>query len=166
MGAAAPSDDPAVFTKWLVSSMYVLIIAYLINIAYFVVSGGGPVGGIIAFVQYAITAFIQTWLFWFMFAKREPACCCFCVVCIEDWKPMNLVAGVFLLLNGVLQALNSINFLLTLLSAMTPATFIYIAFVVFYCLYALCLAMCGLCLIKSGGKKAGVEVPGAEKVGA
>jgi len=67
-------------------------IAYLINIGYFVVSGGGAVSGIIAFVQYAITAFIQTWLFWFMFAKREPACCCFCVVCIEDWKPMHLVA--------------------------------------------------------------------------
>jgi len=48
---------------------------------------------------------------------------------------------------------------------MVPATFIYIAFVVFYCLYALCLSMCGLCLIKSGGKKAGVEVPGADKIG-
>jgi hypothetical protein len=161
-GAAAPSDDPKVLTKWMVSSLYTLIIAYAINIAYFVLSGGGIVGGVIAFAQFAITTFIQTWVFWFCFAKRETPCCCLCVVCVEDFKPMHLIAGVLLALNGISQALNAVRPLLLMLSAITnPATLVYIAFVVFYVLYGVCMLMVGLCLIKIGGKKAGVEVPGA-----
>jgi len=165
-GAGAPSDDPKVLTKWLVLSMYVMIITYLINIGYFVLSGGGIVGGLISFAQYVITAFIQTWIFWFMFAKREPACCCFCVVCIEDWKPMHLVAGILLILSGALQAVNSVLSLLTMLANMTTAVMVYAVFVAFYCLYAVTLIGVGLCLVKAGGKRAGVEVPGADKVGA
>jgi hypothetical protein len=161
-GGAAPSDDPKVLTKWMVSSMWVLIIAYIINIAYFAVSGGDIVAGVIAFVQFAISTFIQTWVFWFAFVKREPPCCCLCVVCLEDFKPMHLIAGVFFALKGILEVINAIQNLLPLLSAITaPATLVYIVFVVFYVLYAVCMLMVGVCLIKVGGKKAGVEVPGA-----
>jgi hypothetical protein len=168
-GLGAPSDDPKVLTKWLVSSMYVLIITYLVNIGYFVLGGGGIVGGLIAFVQYAITAFIQTWVFWYAFAKREPPCCCLLVVCIEDWKPMHLIMGVLLVLSGVLQAINSVLALLTMLANMTTAAMVYAVFVAFYCLYAVTLCGVGLCLVKIGGKKAGVDVPGgapSEQVGA
>lgn len=158
-GVGAPNDDPKTLQKWLVTSMYVLIIAYLVNIGYYAVGGGGIVTGVISFVQYAIQVFIQTWIFWYAFCKREPPCCCLCVVCIEDWKPMHLVAGVLLLLSGVLQALNAVQALLLLLSVMNLATILYIVFVVFYCLYALCMCAVGLCLIKLGGKKAGVDIP-------
>jgi len=130
------------------------------------VSGGGPVSGVISFVQYAIQVFLQTWILWFAFAKREPACCCLCVVCLEDFKPMHLIVGILLTLSGALQVLNVVQVLLTLLSVMNTATIIYAVFVVFYVLYAVCLVMVGLCLIKVGGKKAGVEVPGADKIGA
>merc|ERR1719161_1060186 len=153
-----------VFTKWLVLSMYVLILTYLVLIAYSVVSGGGPVGGVISFVQYAIYAFLQTWIFWYAFAKREPPCC---FVCIEDFKPMHLIMGLLLVLSGVLNAVNAVLSLLNLMALGTGTAFIvYAVFVVFNCLYALCMCGVGLCLIKMGGKKMDIETGGAQKVGA
>jgi hypothetical protein len=150
--------------KWLVTSMYVLILAYLVNIGYFALGGGGLVTGIISFVQYAIQVFLQTWIFWYAFCKRDPPCCFCCVFCIEDWKPMHLVAGLLLLLSGLLQALNTVQILVSMLSTITePATILYAIFVVFYVLYAVCMCCVGLCLIKLGGKKAGVDIPEAKE---
>ena len=71
-GAGAPSDDPAVCTKWMVSGMWCLILSYLINIGYWFLAGF-VVTGVTAFVQNAIFAFLQTWVFWYAFIKREPS---------------------------------------------------------------------------------------------
>jgi len=163
-GAGAPSEDPKVFTKWLVLSMYLLILTHLVNIGYFVVSGGNVVSGVISFVQYAIMAFLQTWIFWYAFAKRDPPCCFCCVVCIEDWKPMHLIMGILLLLSGVMQAVNTVLQLLNLMSLGIAfiAFIVYAVFTVLYCLYALSMCGVGLCLVKIGGKKAGVDIPAAE----
>jgi len=170
-GFAAPADDPAVLTKWLVTSLYLIIISYAINIAYFAMGSGvfsatGLTTGIYAFVQFAVSTFIQTWAFWYCFAKREPPCCCLCVVCLEDWKPMHLVAGVFYMLKGVLEIINAALTLIDLIANINLATIIYIVFFVFYCLYAVSTLCAGLCLVKMGKKKAGVEIPAADKIGA
>jgi hypothetical protein len=167
-GVGAPSDDPAVLTKWLVSSMWCLIIGYAIYIGYWVVLFPTDiVGGVITFIQFALYAFLSTWIFWYGFVKAETPCCAVCIVCIEDWKPMHLVMGILLTLSGVLQVLGRVSDLLNLLSNIGElSTILYLVFFVFYALYAVCLTCAGLCLIKMGGKKAGVEVPGADKIGA
>merc|ERR1711998_829020 len=118
-----------VLTKWLVTSMWMLILAYLFQIGYYAVSGGGVVSGVINFVIYAIQVFLQTWAIWFCFAKREPPCCCFCVVCLEDWKPMHLVAGILLTLSGVLQVLSAVQTLLSLLGLDVVSLALYGVFV-------------------------------------
>jgi len=165
-GLGAPSDDPNVCAKWMATGMWLLILSHLINIGYWFLAGA-VVSGVIAFVQYAIFAFLQTWVFWFAFIKREPSCCYLCVVCIEDFKPMHLIAGILVLLSGISQAYNALMGLLQYLSVITEPTYlVYAVYVVFILLYALSQVGVGLCLIKVGGKKAGVEVPGAEKVGA
>jgi len=167
-GLGAPSDDPAMCTKWMVTGMWFLILGHLANIGFYFLSvPSNPVGGVIAFVQYAIGAFLQTWVFWYAFVKREPSCCYLCVVCIEDFKPMHLIAGILVLLSGVSQALNAVQALLPYVSNIAePMYLVMTVYVVFLFLYALSQVGVGLCLIKIGGKKAGVEVPGAEKVGA
>jgi hypothetical protein len=165
-GGGAPSDDPAVCTKWMVSGMWALILSYLINIGYWFLAGF-VVTGVTAFVQNAIFAFLQTWVFWFAFIKREPSCCYLFVVCIEDFKPMHLIAGILVLLSGVLQVLSAVQGLIPYLSQITePVYLVYTVYVVFILLYAITQVAVGLCLIKIGGKKAGVDVPGADKVGA
>jgi len=166
-GVAAPSGDPAVLTKWLVSSMYVMILTHLVGIAYWGVAGD-PVQGVSNFVSYSISAFIQTWIVWYSFVHRgENSCCPVFIFCILDFKPAALILGVLLLLSGVLQAFGAVMQLLGLLSlGMGVATIMWIVFVVFYCLYAVCMIGIGLCMVKLGGKQAGVEVPGADKVGA
>merc|ERR1719371_15857 len=92
----------------MVTGMWLLILSHLINIGYWFLSGA-VVSGVIAFAQYAIGAFVQTWVFWFAFVKREPSCCYLCVLCIEDFKPMHLIAGILVLLSGVSQALNALQ---------------------------------------------------------
>jgi len=156
-GAGAPSDDPAVCTKWMVLGMWVLILSYLVNIGYWFLSGA-VVSGVIAFVQNSIFAFLQTWIFWYAFIKREPSCCYLCVVCIEDFKPMHLIAGILTLLSGIFQCYNAIMGLLPYIAQITePAYLVYTVYVVFILLYAITQVGVGLCLIKIGGKKAGVD---------
>jgi hypothetical protein len=165
-GLGAPSDDPAVCTKWMVTGMWVLILGYLINIGYWFLYGA-VVSGVIAFVTNALGAFLQTWVFWYAFIKREPSCCYLCVVCIEDFQPMHLIAGILLILLGVYQVYAGVMGLLPYVSQITEPTYLVMAiYVVFIILYAIVQMGTGLCLVKIGGKKAGVEVPGADKVGA
>jgi hypothetical protein len=165
-GLGAPSDDPAMCTKWMVTGMWFLILGYLVNVAYWFLAGY-VVTGVIAFVQNALGAFLQTWVFWYAFIKREPSCCYLCVVCIEDFQPMHLIAGILLILSGVYQCYAGVMGLLPYVDQITePAYLVMAGYVVFIILYAIANVGTGLCLVKIGGKKAGVEVPGAEKVGA
>jgi hypothetical protein len=166
-GVGAPSDDPAVLTKWLVSSMYCLILSYAVNIGYMFVNDPTTVmTGVSSFASGAVSAFLSTWIFWYAFVHRETPCCAVCIFCIEDWKPMHLVMGCLLALSGVLQVLSFAAALPGMLATMGPATILYLVFIVFYAFYAVCMLCVGLCLIKAGGKKAGIEVPGADKIGA
>jgi len=162
-GIGAPSEDPAVLTKFLVSGMYCLMLGHIL----FFVSGalnatmnlGGLVGGLLG-------AFLSTWITWFCFVKREPSCC-FCCVCIEDFKFMHLIWGILLILNGVSQLYNYILGpfgLLNMLSYITePYALVFAIGVVFIVLYSLCVLGAGVCLVKIGGKKAGVDIPDASK---
>lgn len=80
---------------------------------------------------------------------------------------MNLIVGLLLVLNGVLQVLGQITQLLTIIANITnPASIVWLIYFLFYVLYAVCTTCAGLCLVKLGSKEAGVEVPGADKIGA
>jgi hypothetical protein len=150
----------------MVTGMWFLILGYLVNVAYWFLAGY-VVTGVIAFVQNALGAFLQTWVFWYAFIKREPSCCYLCVVCIEDFQPMHLIAGILLILSGVYQCYTGVMGLLPYVDLITQPEYLVMAgYVVFIVLYAIANVGTGLCLVKIGGKKAGVEVPGAEKVGA
>jgi len=138
------------------------ILTHLVGIAYWGVFGD-PVQGVTNFVSYSISAFIQTWIVWYAFVHRENSCCPVFIFCIEDFKPGTLIMGVLLLLSGVGQALNALS---AFVMPSNLATILYLVFVVFYCLYAVCMICTGLCMVKLGGKRADVEVPGADKMGA
>lgn len=158
-GVGKPSEDPAVLTKWLVSGMYCMMLAYIVFFVHGVLYGTMAIGGLISGV---LGAFVSTWVGWFCFVKREPSCC-FCCVCIEDFKFMHLIYGILLILSGVSQAYNQIMLVLDMLSVMGPSTIVFIIGVVFIVLYGICQIGAGVCLVKIGGKKAGVDIPEAPK---
>ena len=81
---------------------------------------------------------------------------------------MHLIAGILILLSGVFQVYNAIMGLLPYLSQITePVYLVYTVYVVFILLYAITQVAAGLCLIKVGGRMAGVEpVPAPYTVGA
>lgn len=161
------SDDPAVLAKCLVSAMWCLILAYAVNIAYWALAGA-VVTGVIAFIQFSLNQFLQSWIFWYSFVHRESdPCCPVCIFCLLDFKPMHLIMGILMVLIGVSQVLTYALTIPGMLATITePTTILYLVFVLLYALYAVCYLCAGLCLVKLGGKKAGVEVPGADKVGA
>jgi len=164
-GVGKPSEDPAVLTKFLVSGMYCMLLAYIVFFIQGFVPGGAGVG-VSGLVSGVLSAFVSTWIVWFSFVKREPSCCFFCV-CIEDFKFMHLIYGILLILSGLSQTYTYLMALLTMLSVMGPSTIVYIVGVVFIVLYSLCQIGAGVCLVKIGGKKAGVEIPEVpDKVGA
>jgi len=165
-GAPKPSGDPAALSKWLVSSMYCLILAYLANLGYYAMTPAlGVVGGVIAFVQYSFFIFLQTWIFWFGFAHRQNTCCPFCIFCLEDIAPLKFIVGLYLMVSGVLQVLNYALLLPDMLSVMGPSTILYIVYIAFYALYAVCQLCAGVCLVQGGKKEAGVGAP-PEQIGA
>jgi len=162
-GIGKPSEDPAVLTKFLVSGMYCMLLSHIC----FFVSGAlnqqMAVGGL---VQACISAFLSTWISWFCFVKREPSCCFVCV-CIEDFKFMHLIWGILLIVGGVSQVYNYILGpfgLLKLLEFITaPYAIVFAIGVVFIVLYSVCNIGAGVCLVKIGSKKAGVDLPDAAK---
>jgi hypothetical protein len=174
-GVAKPAADANVLTKWLVTGFYLLILTHAVNIGFYVLgpaTGGGIVTGITNLISFAIFAFLQTWIVWFSFAKREPSCCFCFIACIEDFQPMHLLYGILLVLNGVSQALTAVQALMGALAALTalaPIGIVTLIFAVLYLLYAVSQICAGCCLVQLGSKKAGVDIPGgapAEMVGA
>lgn len=170
-GVAKPAADANVLTKWLVTGFYILILTHAVNIGvYFLASPAFLVTGITNFITFFIFAFLQTWIVWYSFAKREPSCCFCFIACIEDFQPMHLLYGILLVLNGVSQALTALQALSGALAVITsPLGIVTLIFAVLYGLYAVCQICAGCCLVQLGSKKAGVDIPGgapAEMVGA
>lgn len=167
-----PSDDPNAAAKWIVFQFQIMVLAQIIMCVYSFLAGGG-VGAVIAglsnVISLAITAWVQGWMFWFSFVKRDPNCCCIFVVTIEGWKYMHLLVGISFMLQGLSNALNALNLFSAMLSGGMGTDFIVFAvYVVFMVLYAVGMLGTGLCFVKIGSKKAGVEIPNvdASKVGA
>jgi len=164
-GVSAPSDDPAVLTKFLVSGMWVLILAHAINIGYWVL-GGWVATGIQNFIQFSIGSLMITWITWFAYVKREPNCFFVWCICVEDFKFQHLIWGALMLFWGVCQVLYALLGLMgslkLILGLELGGIFNAIASVLMG-LYALIMVGTGLCLIKLGGKKAGIEIPDPSK---
>jgi hypothetical protein len=162
-GFAAPSEDPEVLTKWMVSGMYVLILSRFVNLASAAI-GNALVPGIINFLIFVVVAFLQTWIFWFAFVKRQPSCCFVCVVCIEDLKPMHLIAGIFFMLSGVLQFVGALATIQSVMLVGGLYMIVYFVVIFIMLIYSITMVGTGVCLVKMGAKKAGVELPSADNV--
>jgi len=164
-----PDETPEMLTKWLVFQFHVMILVQIANLVYQFLAAGSlnaliaAIAGFIFSVVPLLVAWVNAWIFWFSFAKREPSCCFF----IEGFKFAHLIVGIFQILYGLSLAANGVNALLTMMSAGTGTAFIGFAiYTVVLILYALALLGVGVCLVKMGGKKAGVDIPDAPKVGA
>jgi hypothetical protein len=150
-------DQTEALTKWLVAQMWVGILVAVVNFVLSFLQGFMPIVGLI---QAILVAFIGAWVSWFMFCKREPSCCCFCIVIVEGWKQMHLVYGILMILQAVLSILNVVSAFMTILSAGNATYLIYggisLAITI---LYNITWFFIGLSATKIGAKKAGVELP-------
>merc|ERR1719487_146830 len=99
-------DQTEALTKWLVAQMWVGIFAAVVNFVLGVLMLTMPIVGLI---QGILFAFIGAWVSWFMFCKREPSCCCFCIVIVEGWKQMHLVYGILMILQAVSMILSTVQ---------------------------------------------------------
>jgi len=166
-----PSDAPDACAKWIVFQFQALLLGLIIGVLDMVL------GSMTTFllnqaVSLVINAWLQGWIFWFSFVKRESdPCCCFIIVTITGWKYMHLLVGIAFVLQGLSNAFNQLNWLRLLgldFANVGPALIVSILWVACFLLYALGMIGTGLCMVKLGAKKAGVEIPAvdAEKVGA
>lgn len=170
-GAGAPSENPEVLSKWLVTSMYLTILSSLITIGYAFVpdSGYQLSAGIQNFVVTVIYSFIYTWITWFAFVKREPACCCLCVCCFDGDSWIFPVVGGLTALGGLLGLLSTLANIMNILAYPGLYMIVALVYTVIYALYCVCLIAIGVCIFKRGGGKKGAEAAAnaaAEKVGA
>merc|ERR1719331_1279017 len=147
-----PAESKEVLAQWLAFQFQMMVIAQIVYIAYCAVLGGGAVA---TGISSAISFIVNAWIFWFGFVKREPACCCF----IQGFKYQYLIVGIYFVVMGALQLVNFVLQLIPMLAAMSTAVFVYIGFVVVYCFQVIGMIGSGLCMVKLGGKAAGVEVP-------
>jgi hypothetical protein len=151
-----PAESKEVLAQWLAFQFQMMVIAQLVYIAYQVVLPGGSVAaGVSNAISLILNAFINAWIFWFGFAKREPACCCF----IQGFKYQYLIVGIYFVVMGALQLLNFVQLLIPMLAALNTAVYVYIGFVVVYCFQVIGMIGSGLCMVKMGGKAAGIETP-------
>jgi len=82
---------------------------------------------------------------------------------------MHLLVGIMFVLNGISNAYTQVTWLLNLgldFANVGPNLLVCILWVACFLLYALGMIGTGLCMVKLGAKKAGVELPEPEKVGA
>jgi len=83
---------------------------------------------------------------------------------------MHLLVGIVFVLQGLSNAANQLQWLLNMadFANVGPILIISILWVACFLLYALGMIGTGVCMVKLGAKKAGVEIPAvdAEKVGA
>lgn len=158
-------DKTESLTKWLVAQMWVGILAAVVNFVLGVLMSTMPIVGL---VQGIISAFLGAWLSWFMFCKREPSCCCFCIIIVEGWKQMHLVYGILMLLQAVSMILSTVQWFLALMN--TPGIdSMYVIYsgitLAITILYNITWFFIGLSAVKIGAKKAGVDLPEAGAVG-
>lgn len=170
--ACTQSDWKAMLTQWLIfqciMAMVCFPLRFIVGLVGAVVGGGDIslvlVPGIIAMVQNVITAFILGWVGWFMMIKREPNCCCLCIIWFEGWKYQHLLYGIITILNGAQALLNAVQ---ALLSAITNYPFLWMIFVVVECVLVAIFAItqlyvgraaCGLGQEISGVKMGGEGV--------
>jgi len=161
----AEADTKEVLEKWLGFQFQMMVIAQLVYMAYWILLGGTSVSNIVTGVQSAIylvlNAFVNAWIFWFSFAKREPPCCCF----IQGFKYQFLIVGVYFVVTGVLALVNWLLLLVGMIGTMNTTFFAYLAYVVVYTFQVVGMIGSGWCMVKMGGKEAGIEIPDAKAGG-
>jgi len=157
-------DTKETLTKWLVLQMCVGIIAGIVNCVMNILNGymGAGIQGLI---QGVCISFILAWVSWFMLVKREPNCCCFCIIVIEGWKLQHLVYGVLMMLQALSTIGASVNMFLAVLSPAAGVTQGPMALVFQGVSLGVTIAhqitwfFIAWSAIKIGGKMAGVEIP-------
>lgn len=164
----APKDDKESLTKWLVFQFQIMVLACIAEMVRQVMLGY-PMTGVTFALRGILSAWLSAWFTWFAYAEREPSFCCFGIGYVENWKFMHLIWGILLIL-GALSNLST--FLMAFIQVLQAAFTVNVDFILYaiavgiYCLYAVGNLGVGICLVKMGGKKAGIDIPEPEKVGA
>jgi hypothetical protein len=156
-------DQPEALGKWLVIQAWLGILSAVVGFVMGILSVGSF--GIVGLIQGIVIAILGAWLSWFMLVKREPSCCCICIVVIENWKQMHLVYGLLVILQAVFMVFTVIR---SFMAILTPVGGVSAPLmVVVYSAISLGMAILynitwffiGLSATKIGAKKAGVELP-------
>jgi hypothetical protein len=172
-GAGAPSADS--LPKWLVSAMYLTILSSCVTVTYPFVSGcegiGCPTlaGGIQNVVVTILYSLLYTWINWFMFVKKEPACCCCLVFCFDGDSWICPVVGGLTTLGGASGLIFTLMGIPGVLAYPLQYMIVSLVWTGLYVLYLVCLVAIGLSIFKKGGGAKGAEAAAnatAEKVGA
>jgi len=153
-------DQPEALGKWLVIQAWLGILSAVVGFVMGILSAGSF--GIVGLIQGIIIAIVGAWVSWFMLVKREPSCCCLCIVVIENWKQMHLVYGILVILQAVFMVINVIRTFLALLNlpAVDSMVLVYSGISLgMTILYNITWFFIGLSATKIGAKKAGVEIP-------
>jgi hypothetical protein len=160
-----PAESKEVLAKWLGFQFQLMVIAQVVMFVYLVYGSGGDVGtavsGAFNCVYFIAWAFVNSWIFWYGFAERDPACCCL----IQGFKYQHLIVGVYFVIGGLLGLFGAVSQILTLMTTMNTAFFIYVAYSVVYAIQVIGMIGSGVCMVKMGGKAADIKVPDAPAVG-
>jgi fumarate reductase subunit C len=153
-------DNPDALAKWLIIQAWVGVLSAVVGFVMNFLST--QTFGIIGLAQGILIAFLGAWISWFMLCKREPSCCCFCIVVIEGWKQMHLIYGLLMILQAVLMIIQVVQIFLDVLAVGDPTLLMYSAVTLaITILYNITWFFIGLSATKIGAKKAGVEIPEA-----
>jgi len=164
------SDWKDTLQKWLIVQFFVSCFVFPAQLVLYIVayiSAGAPVGDVISaylspIITGVISAFLTAWLGWFMLVKREPNCCCFCIIWIENWKLQHLVFGILTALSGLSQLGNAVNALLGALDVMAGMGMVYVLMFAIAAgltaIVAICQIYVGRAAIGLGQEIAGVNL--------
>lgn len=129
--------------------------------------GGGDVvaaitGNIVGVLWGILSAFLTAWLGWFMLIKRQPYCCCLCILWFENWTYTHLLFGLFIVFNGVQFVLLGVRALLSSMDTMDSnfVGFIFnVAATAMSVIIAITQIYVGRAAVGVGQKIAGITLP-------
>jgi hypothetical protein len=155
-----PADSKEVLAKWLGFQFQMMVIAQLANFVYLVIGPGGgdvmaAVSGAFNCVYFIAWAFVNSWIFWYGFAERDPPCCLF----IQGFKYQHLIVGLYFVIGGLLGLYGALSQILEMMTTMNTAFYLYVVYSVVYAIQVIGMIGSGVCMVKMGGKAADIKVP-------
>lgn len=157
-----PAESKEVLSKWLGFQFQLMVIAQVVNFVYLVIGPGGgdimaAVSGAFNCVYFIAWAFVNSWIFWYGFAERDPACCCL----IQGFKYQHLIVGLYFVIGGLLGLYGVLSNILAMMTTMNTAFYLFLVYSVVYAIQVIGMIGSGVCMVKMGAKAADIKAPDA-----